>query len=558
MSSGGEQIKKFKMERVWLLFFNIFIATFYGVLIFFTDWEIINYYGLKIAVIISGFYAVFHFISNYFFEKKSNFLRELSYFLTSIYVIILVDYLGGPGGYFALLLFILIIGAFLYRTLWGIAYASVVFIYAIMFGFLTNNEIADQPIKYFVIFISILISSLAGYYINRRNQKIFAESQSLKKVADKLTAEKSQDEAVLTAIADGVYAVDRDRNLVLLNKAAQEMTGWSEKDALGIKCQTVMKLIAGEQNISVCEKDCPALAVWNTGKPVFRNDTCFIHRKNKNRIQLSSSYAPIKDLDENIVGAICVFRDVTKDKELERQRNEFVSTASHELRTPITATEGYLSIITDSGMCKIDDNSKEYLTKARNTLMGMSTLVKNLLSVTKIEEGKLETVITNFPIKDLVIEVIEVFEKKAKERGIELKMIESKELATGGGKKAIGRALNVRADREMIREVLNNLVENGIKFTEKGGVTISIDYDKEFATVNIEDTGMGMPKDAEKHLFEKFYRVDNTATREVGGTGLGLYITRSIVETFGGKIWVESTMGKGSRFHFTIPLALDS
>jgi signal transduction histidine kinase len=110
----------------------------------------------------------------------------------------------------------------------------------------------------------------------------------------------------------------------------------------------------------------------------------------------------------------------------------------------------------------------------------------------------------------------------------------------------------------MIREVLNNLTENAIKFTEKGGVTISIDYDNDFATVNIEDTGMGMPKDAENHLFEKFYRVDNTATREVGGTGLGLYITRSIIENFGGKIWVNSSPGKGSVFHFTVPLALDS
>jgi signal transduction histidine kinase len=138
-----------------------------------------------------------------------------------------------------------------------------------------------------------------------------------------------------------------------------------------------------------------------------------------------------------------------------------------------------------------------------------------------------------------------------------LTFVQSKELTTSG-KKAIGRNLNVRADREMIREVLNNLTENAVKFTSKGGVSISIDYDNEFATVNIEDTGMGMPKEGQKHLFEKFYRVDNTATREVGGTGLGLYITRSIVETFGGRIWVDSEFKKGSKFHFTIPLALDS
>jgi len=207
-------------------------------------------------------------------------------------------------------------------------------------------------------------------------------------------------------------------------------------------------------------------------------------------------------------------------------------------------------------MCKTDANTKEYLGKAKNTLLGMSALVKNLLAVTKIEEGKLETNITNFSMKELVDEVVEVFKKKAKEKNIKLEFQHSKDV-TVQGKKVVGRSLNVRADREMIREVLNNLTENAIKFTEKGGVTISIDYDDEFATVNIEDTGMGMSKDGQKHLFEKFYRVDNTATREVGGTGLGLYITRSIVETFGGSIWVKSTQKKGSKFHFTAPLALD-
>lgn len=333
------------------------------------------------------------------------------------------------------------------------------------------------------------------------------------------------------------------------------MISWDEKEALGLKCKTVMKL-KNDGDVSICEKDCPALAVWNTGEAVFKNDACFVNRHSKKRINLSSSYAPIRDLNGNMAGAICVFRDVTKEKELERLRNEFVSTASHELRTPITATEGYLSIVTDSGMCKVDDKAVEFIGKARGTLLSMSKLIKNLLSVTKIEEGKLETNVTSFSIHDLAVEVVDVFKKQATERAIALEIRESKDL-TVEGKKAIGRSLNVRADREMIREVMNNLIENAIKFTEKGGVTISIDYDEEYATVNIEDTGMGMPADAQKHLFEKFYRVDNTATREVGGTGLGLYITRSIVETFGGRIWVDSTMGKGSIFHFTLPLSLD-
>ncbi len=273
-------------------------------------------------------------------------------------------------------------------------------------------------------------------------------------------------------------------------------------------------------------------------------------------MQISSSYSPIKDKNGNNTGAICVFRDITSKKEVERLRNEFVSTASHELRTPITAMEGYMELIENEKICTIDDKAREYITKARNTALGMSNLVKNLLTVTKIEEGKIQTNITKFSIHDLADEVAEAMQLSAKNRNLTLKIVDSPD-AKIKGEKALGRSLNVMADKEQIREVFYNLVENGLKFTTEGGVTIGITYDKDFATVCITDTGMGIPADGQKHLFEKFYRYDNTATREVGGTGLGLFITRSIVELFGGSIWLESQVGKGTKFYFTVPRSLD-
>ena len=236
-------------------------------------------------------------------------------------------------------------------------------------------------------------------------------------------------------------------------------------------------------------------------------------------------------------------------------RSEFVSTASHELRTPITAMSGYIELVMNNNVCKIDDKAREYLTKAFNTAGAMSVLIKNLLVVTKIEDRKIEYDIINFPLKGLAEEVIEVFKNRAAKENIELKFLASPNLTIKG--RAIGRSLDVRADKEQIREVLNNLVENAIKFTQNGSITISIDYDDDFAKVCVADTGVGIPEDGQKHLFEKFYQVDNSATRAVGGTGLGLYITRSIVEAFGGRIWVESAEGEGSKFYFTVPRSLD-
>lgn len=541
--------------RLWLLFLDILLIASYGAILFFTNWSILSYPGLKLAVGLSALNLVSYFVFSSYAEEKPGETLEVAIFSHSLYFLFLVDYFGGPTGFLFPILYISIIGAFYYKRIWGFVVFSVTALYLITHILVGTNNITEAIIENSAPALSLLISFVGGFATGRQVEKMREANKDLSSVASKATAGRTQEQAVLSAIADGVYAVDMERNTVLFNKAAQELTNWEEKDTLGLKCWTVMKL-KNDQDVSVCEKDCPALKVWNTDEPVFRNDTCFVNKKSKKRIQLSSSYAPIKDFQGKTVGALCVFRDITKEKEVERLRNEFVSTASHELRTPITATEGYLSIVRDSGLCKPDEKTVEYVDKARDTLLNMSKLIKNLLAVTKIEEGKLETTITNFSAHDLAKEVVDVFSKSAKGKKISLDLVDSKKL-TVKGKKVVGRSLNVRADREMIREVLNNLIENAIKFTEKGSVQVSIDYDEEFATMNVEDSGMGMPADAQKHLFEKFYRVDNTATREVGGTGLGLYITRSIVETFGGRIWVESSQGKGSKFHFTIPLALD-
>jgi len=541
--------------RLWISFANMALIFAYAGFYYFSELSLVDWVGTKIAVLIAAANLLLQIVFTFVSEKYPELILEGTVFSNLFFLFVIASYFGGVSGFLFPAIYFAIIALFFYKKYWGFGFGAVSIGYATSSFLFKSQSFTGGILDSMPTTLALVGSMAAGYILNNRIVQIKKENQKLSGVASKLTAEKSQDEAVLTAIADGVYAVDMNRNLVLLNKAAQEMTSWSEKDAVGIKCWTVMKL-KNDSDISVCEKDCPALAVWNTGEAVFRNDTCFMHRKNHKRVQLSSSYAPIKDYQGKLVGAICVFRDITKEKELERLRNEFVSTASHELRTPITATEGYLSIVTDSGMCKPDPKTIEFIAKARNTLLGMSKLIKNLLSVTKIEEGKLETNVINFSIRDLVKDVVSIFTKPAEEKGIRIELKDSKSLATGQNR-AIGRSLNVRADQEMIREVLNNLIENAIKFTEKGGVMITIDYDEEFATVNIEDTGMGMPQEGMKHLFEKFYRVDNSATREVGGTGLGLYITRSIVENFGGRIWVESEVWKGSKFHFTIPLSLD-
>lgn len=485
-------------------------------------------------------------------EPKSNFLLQSSFLFA--YFFVLIEMTGHTGSFlFPLIYLFLILSAF-----YSLIISTVILLIAIAYFLYSELYLKNQGLQEFLVLngsnIFALISvTVFSIFLGYRYRKNIVDKGKLEKYTKNVSADKSTDEAIFSNIGDGLYAVNTKREMILFNPQAEKITGWKAKDVVGLPCKKIMNL-KNEQSISICEKDCPALAVWNTGENIVRDDMCFFG-KGKSDTKLEGTYAPIKDMDGKVTGAICVFRDITKKKEVERMRSEFVSTASHELRTPITAMSGYIELALNKDICKVDGKAVEYLNKAFQTANAMSNLIKNLLVVTKIEDRKLEHTITNFPIKDLVEEVIEVFQKKAKENNASLKYDSNPNLTIKG--KVIGRSLDVKADREQIREVLNNLVENAIKFTPNGNITISVEYDDDFAKVCVADSGVGISESGQKHLFEKFYQVDNTATREVGGTGLGLYITRSIVESFGGRIWVESTEGKGSKFFFTAPRSLD-
>ncbi len=485
-------------------------------------------------------------------EPRSNLLLQSSFVLAYFFVIL--EMTGSTNSfYFPLIYLFLILSAF-----YSIIVSTVILVATISYFFFSELYLKNQSIQNFFItngsnLFALISVTFFSIFLGFRYRESIVEKNKLEKYTKSVSADRSKDEAIFSNIGDGIYAVNTKREMILFNPQAEKITGWKQKDVIGLPCKKIMNL-KNDQSISVCEKDCPALAVWNTGENVVREDLCYPGR-GKSDIKLEGTYAPIKDMDGKVTGAICVFRDVTKKREVERMRSEFVSTASHELRTPITAMSGYIELALNDKVCKVDSKATEYLNKAFNTASAMSNLIKNLLVVTKIEDRKLEYTITNFALKDLAEEVIEVFQKKAKEKNTELKYDSNPDPTIKG--KVIGRSLDVHADREQIREVLNNLVENAIKFTKDGTIKISIDYDNDFAKVCVADSGVGIPENGQKHLFEKFYQVDNTATREVGGTGLGLYITRSIVEAFGGSIRVESVEGKGSKFFFTVPRSLD-
>ncbi|KKQ94810.1 MAG: two-component sensor kinase, probably involved in phosphate sensing [candidate division CPR2 bacterium GW2011_GWC2_39_10] len=526
----------------------------YYVLLYFTDNKVDAAPYAPLGVALAALVIFNTTVAGTIKKRNENLFIKFEVLIYSILGFLLINLNGGYESPLFFLTYFGIVFAFFYSIQLGIVIAAMIALYIIYQQFLdTNGNFAQASIVLIVYQLGgiMLASAIAAYY-SKLLKSTATEKSQMQGMVKKLTADKSKDDAILSSMADGVYVVDSERKIVIFNEAAEELTGWKSADACGLFCGNVMKL-KDDQDLSVCEKSCPMLVTWSSGENVVRNDMCFVN-KFKKAIQISGSYMPIKDNSGEVNGGLCVFRDITEQHALERQKEEFVSTASHEMRTPLTALEGYIDLA-KGPTAQIDPKTREFLEKAYAQVRQMSHLMQDLLNVSRIEDNKLELRKASFEIADLIKSVIEIMKPKADEKKLKLTFNESN--INFGGKKAIGVSTKVAADIDKIREVLNNLIENATKYTREGSIQVSVTYDHDFATVCVADTGIGISEDDQKHLFQKFYQVADYETREVGGTGLGLYITRSLIELNGGKIWIESKKGAGSKFLFTLPRSID-
>lgn len=363
-----------------------------------------------------------------------------------------------------------------------------------------------------------------------------------------LEGETIKSETIMDHVSEGIIVVDAKRRIQLFNRAAIEMTGWDGKSADNIDYRLVLGL-QNTQGEKLSDDNDPFNKAWQTKKNLVSDDLV-MQTKGGHRINVMLSISPVFGADGKPDGGICLFRDVTGDKEVERLRDEFISTASHEMRTPVAAIEGYLALAMNPSVATIDDRAKGYLDKAHNATTHLGELFRDLLSITKIDNSGAEDKREPVELSKLLKEAVSDMQFSAKAKGLELQFMP---VASGKGEKSITPLFAVSVNQQRIREVVMNLIENAIKFTPQGRVSVSIHGDKEQVTVEVSDSGIGIAPEDASHLFQKFYRIDNSATRTIGGTGLGLYLCRTIIEGNGGRIWVDSKMGHGSTFSFTLP-----
>ena len=366
-----------------------------------------------------------------------------------------------------------------------------------------------------------------------------------------LKDERLSSDFILGAIEDGVVMVDRANLIHLFNRAATDITGWPPNEAVGVDFNKVMPFI-DKKGEPLKPEDHPFIQALVSGKPV-RNNNCILNSKSGKQKVVSVVVSPvIESPSQPAETAVAVFRDITTEKMQEEQRSDFISTASHEMRTPIAAIEGYLSLALNEKITKLDPNARSYLEKARASTQHLGMLFQDLLTSSKAEDGRLASNPSVVEMGEIVEQMTETERFKATEKGLNLKFAVSSNSEVNGGK-VIRPFYYSFVDPIRINEVFQNLIDNAIKYTPEGTVTVRLTGDDKTVQIQVQDTGSGIPTEDIPHLFQKFYRVDNSATRTIGGTGLGLFICKKIVELYQGRVWVESELGKGSTFFVNLP-----
>ena len=376
-----------------------------------------------------------------------------------------------------------------------------------------------------------------------RRQKTDDNTSSLK---NKLSAVESKSDVVINAIDDGVLAISKDGNIELINPSAQQIIGWDQGDALGLNWKSVLKLVTSDGK-DVEDLENPIAQSLSKNQPT-HNDKLFLLTSSEKRILVSIVSSPVGTDGE---GIIVVFRDITKEKAEEREQAEFISTASHEMRTPVASIEGYLGLALNPATAHIDEKARDFITKAHESAQHLGRLFQDLLDISKVEDGRMKNNPKIINVNEFLKDIFDGLATKADEK--QLNYIFMPDIIDEGKEKSLQPIFYANIDPDHFREVVSNLIENAIKYTPSGEVVVNVTGDDKQISVSVKDSGIGIPAEDIPHLFQKFYRVDNSDTREIGGTGLGLYLSRRLAEAMSGNLRVESKYKEGSTFYLEIP-----
>jgi two-component system phosphate regulon sensor histidine kinase PhoR len=371
--------------------------------------------------------------------------------------------------------------------------------------------------------------------LERASKAITGIEHQLREKVEEISRGRDYLETVLKGMAEGVLVVDGRGRILMVNDALRRFLSLPLK----VADRTPLEIIRNAELEGAIRKVIQEgkSTTFELNLPTPGGKTFEVHV-----VGILPSPEGKKREGDEVQGAIAVFHDITRLKELERIRQDFVANVSHELRTPLTTIKGYAETLLEGALK--EEVASQFVQVIKRHTDRLTKIVEDLLTLSRIESREFQLAMEPCALSDLIGEVLDVVREPAKKKRISLLYDK------------LASPLIARGDPHYLEQVFINLLDNAIKYGREGGkITIStVEKSPTEIEISVQDDGIGIPKEDLPRIFERFYRVDKGRSQELGGTGLGLSIVKHIVQAHGGRIWVESQLGKGSIFYFTLPI----
>ncbi|HJQ08388.1 MAG TPA: ATP-binding protein [Candidatus Saccharimonadales bacterium] len=363
-------------------------------------------------------------------------------------------------------------------------------------------------------------------------------AQLAQRVKDSETA-RARDEAILAGMGEGLIALDEKGRVMLINVRAADLAGAPRDMFFERPLAQTWKELHDASDKPLPDEKRPEVIAITTRQQITETYTC--RNKEGKRIAIGINATPILNQNQ-IVGVVIIVRDITKEKEVDRMKTEFISLASHQLRTPLSAIRWFGEMLLSGDAGKLNPEQEEFAKNVYDSTERMIELVNSLLNISRMESGRIIVAPKPTDLNELVSGIVNDLKAKTEQKQQTLIVSVHKEMG------------KVNLDPRLIGQVYLNFLTNAIKYTPKGGeVTVFISKKDDQIVSQIADNGYGIPKEEQGKVFQKFFRADNVAKIETDGTGLGLYLVKAIIESSGGKVWFKSEEGKGTTFWFSLP-----
>ena len=396
-------------------------------------------------------------------------------------------------------------------------------------------------LAWLLVGVFALVGTLSGILLSASVRTI---ARRFEHAAADVADQRDHLQTIMTAMHDALIVLDAKGRVATVNDAACTLLGWQRQSLVGEPIERYVSLTTRQ-------------AEESTAHQAFADKRCTFRARDGSEIPMSVAAAVLRDALGVVHGAVWVAHDLrehlqmletvatARDAALEgsRVKSEFLANMSHEIRTPLNVITGYADMVLDSPLTTAQ---REDLSRLRASAVSLLGIINDVLDISKVEAGKIEMECTPFAVRAVVAEVTYALALRADEKGLAL----STEVAPDVPD-------TIRGDPARLRQVILNLVSNAIKFTDAGAVTVRVvpavtSNGGAALQFSVIDTGIGIPTDKHQLVFEPFTQVDGSMSRRFGGTGLGLTIAARLVDLMGGRIWIESVVGAGSRFHFTV------